>query len=340
MGAPVARKLPLLQPEETGPSFAKVLREHGLGALVRARVRTLQVNVGKLCNMACHHCHVEAGPKRTEIMPRDVAERVVDLLAANPGVETLDLTGGAPELNPSFRWLVAEARRLGREVIDRCNLTVLFEPGMSDLAEFFAAHEVHVVASLPCYQAENVEKQRGRGAFDKSIDALKKLNALGYGRAGSRLRLDLVYNPVGASLPPSQSRLEARYKEELGRLFGIEFHQLLTITNMPIKRFAHLLERTGQYEAYMSLLVNHFNPATVPELMCRSLLSVGWDGRLYDCDFNQMLEIDLGAARATHARTVWDVTSLDELAGCRIATGSHCFGCTAGAGSSCGGALR
>jgi len=322
------------------PEFEGALRENGVPALVRDDVRTLQVNVGKRCNMACHHCHVEAGPKRTERMSREVAERVVEILAANPRVELLDLTGGAPEMNESFRYLVTEARRLGRRVIDRCNLTILFEPGMEDLAEFLAANEVHVVASLPCYQAENVDKQRGRGAFDKSILALWRLNALGYGRPGSALRLDLVYNPTGASLPPPQARLEARYREELGRLFGIEFHQLLTITNMPIKRFAWFLERTGELDRYMALLVNHFNPATVPELMCRSLLSVAWDGRLYDCDFNQMLEIELGAAAAAGPTTVWDVTSLDGLAGRRIATGSHCFGCTAGAGSSCSGAIQ
>lgn len=317
------------------PSFPQALQDRGLGKITRTPVRTLQVNVGKRCNMACHHCHVEAGPKRTEIMPREVAARVVELIEANPGIETIDLTGGAPELNPSFRWLVAEARRLGREVIDRCNLTIFFEPGTDGLANFLAAEQVHVIASLPCYQAENVEKQRGGGAFDKSIEALKKLNALGYGRGASPLQLDLVYNPVGASLPPAQERLEAKYKEELGRLFGIEFNRLLTITNMPIKRFAHLLERTGQYEAYMDLLVNHFNPRTVPGVMCRSLLSVGWDGRLYDCDFNQMLEIEVGAG----ARTIWDLRSLDELVGCEVVTGIHCFGCTAGAGSSCRGRL-
>ena len=341
MRAASARSLPVLPTTEPdGPEFHEVLREHSRFPLVRTRVKCLQINVGKLCNMACHHCHVEAGPKRREIMPHEVAERVIELVALNPGVEVVDLTGGAPELNPSFRWLVAEARRLGREVIDRCNLTILFEPGMQDLGEFLAAHQVHVVASLPCYQAENVEKQRGRGVFDKSIEALRRLNELGYGRPGSALELDLVYNPVGAFLPPPQKQLEAKYRVELGRQFGIEFHRLFTITNMPIKRFAHLLERTGQYQAYMGLLVNHFNPDTIPGLMCRSLLSVGWDGRLYDCDFNQMLEIELGAARATGMRTVWDVTSLDELAGRRIATGSHCFGCTAGSGSSCGGALQ
>jgi radical SAM/Cys-rich protein len=290
--------------------------------------------------MACHHCHVEAGPKQTETLPRAVAERVIEVVAANPGVGVLDITGGAPELNPSFRFLVAEARRHGREVIDRCNLTVLFEEGMEDTAQFLAAHEVHVVASLPCYLSENVEMQRGRGAFEKSIEALRTLNGLGYGRPGSRLPLDLVFNPTGASLPPPQERLELKYREELGRRFGIEFHRLLTLTNMPIKRFAEQLARMGQYEAYLGLLVNHFNPGTASELMCRSLLSVGWDGRLYDCDFNQMLDIGLGAGRAAGTRTIWDIGSLDDLADRAIATGAHCFGCTAGSGSSCSGALR
>ena len=315
--------------------FDAVLAQHGKGPLVRDRVTTLQVNVGKLCNQVCHHCHVEAGPKRTEIMPRRVAERVLELVQANPDVEVVDLTGGAPELIPSFRWLVAEARRAGRRVIDRCNLTVLFEPGQEDLAEFLAASGADVVASLPCYTAENVDAQRGRGVFDQSIEALRRLNALGYGRPGSSLRLDLVYNPLGAFLPPAQADLEATYREELGRLFGIEFHRLLTLANMPIKRFADFLARTGAAAAYMSLLVNHFNPATVRQVMCRSLVSVGWDGQLYDCDFNQMLEIPLGAG----ARTVWEVDSLAPLAGAPIATARHCFGCTAGAGSSCGGAL-
>jgi radical SAM/Cys-rich protein len=321
------------------PSFDESLRAAGAGPLLRGPVTTLQVNVGKLCNMACHHCHVEAGPKRTEIMSREVAARVVDVLAANPGVDLVDLTGGAPELNPSFRWLVAEVRRLGRRVIDRCNLTVLFEPGMEEFAGFLAVHQVEVVASLPCYQLENVEKQRGKGAFGKSVQALRLLNGLGYGRPGSGLVLDLVYNPVGPSLPPAQASLEGAYRRELGELFGIEFSRLLTIANMPIKRFAHLLERTGQQEAYMSLLVNHFNAATVPGLMCRSLVSVGWDGQLYDCDFNQMLEIPLGADTG-RPRTVWTLNSLDALEGARVATADHCYGCTAGAGSSCGGALR
>jgi len=316
--------------------FDAALARHGIGPLRRARTTTLQVNVGKRCNQACHHCHVEAGPTRTEIMGEAVATRVLDLLGASASIATVDLTGGAPELNPHFRRLVIEAQKLGRHVIDRCNLTVLFEPGMEDLADFLAVHDVEVVASLPCYTAENVEKQRGRGVFDKSIEALRRLNALGYGHAGSPLVLNLVYNPVGAFLPPPQVELETRYKDELRRAFGIEFHCLLTITNMPIKRFAEFLVRQGQREAYMSLLVNHFNPGTVDGLMCRSLLSVGWDGALYDCDFNQMLELPLGAG----VRTIWDVDTVDALATRPIATGTHCFGCTAGAGSSCGGALQ
>lgn len=318
------------------PSFDATLRQHGLGALVRSQVITLQVNVGKRCNMACHHCHVEAGPKRTEIMPYHVAKRIIRLIERSSTIATVDLTGGAPELNPSFRWLVIQARRLNRHVIDRCNLTIFFEPGMEDLDEFLAQQQVHIVASLPCYQAENVEQQRGRGVFDKSITALRRLNSLGYGRTGSPLQLDLVYNPTGAFLPPAQAMLEARYRNELANLFGIEFHRLLTIANMPIKRFLHWLQRTGKYEAYMSLLVNHFNPSTISDLMCRSLVSVGWDGRLYDCDFNQMLEIPLGAG----VDTIWDIDSLDSLTGYHIAMGNHCFGCTAGSGSSCSGALR
>jgi radical SAM/Cys-rich protein len=299
----------------------------------------LQVNVGKRCNQACHHCHVEAGPKRTESMSERVADRVVELLGANPTVTTVDLTGGAPELNPHFRRLVAEAHGLGRQVIDRCNLTILFEPGQDDLPEFLAAHGVAITASLPCYTADNVERQRGLGVFDKSIRALQRLNALGYGRPDTALRLDLVYNPVGAFLPPAQPELEARYRDELLRAFGIGFDRLLTITNMPIKRFAEMLAREGAEEAYLSLLVNHFNPTTVDGLMCRSLLSVGWDGRLYDCDFNQMLELPFAAPRAGAPRTVWDVDDLRTLDALPVATARHCFGCTAGAGSSCGGAL-
>ena len=318
------------------PDFEGVLAAHGLDVLRRLAPTTLQVNVGKRCNQACHHCHVDAGPKRTEVMSDAVADRIVALLEGNPEIEVLDVTGGAPELAPCFRRLVSSARRLGRRVIDRCNLTVLFEPEQDDLALFLAGQRVEIVASLPCHGPENVDAQRGAGVFEKSIRALRMLNVLGYGRPESALRLDLVYNPVGAHLPPPQERLEAEYREQLGIRFGITFHHLRTITNMPISRFAAQLDRTGEGERYMSLLVNHFNPRTVAGLMCRSLVSVGYDGRLYDCDFNQMLELPLGASRF---RTVRDVDDLRTLDAARVATGSHCFGCTAGAGSGCGGAL-
>lgn len=329
------------------PSFASAdfdarLECHGLGPLRRAAVRTLQVNVGKLCNQACHHCHVDAGPKRTEVMTRSTAERVVTLLEGSPGVSTVDLTGGAPELNPHFAFLVERARALGRQVIVRCNLTVLFVPGMEYLPDFYRTQDVELVCSLPCYTAENVDGQRGQGVFGKSIEALRRLNSIGYGRPGSHLTLNLVYNPLGAFLPPEQATLEARYREELGRLFGIEFHHLFTIANMPIKRFADQLQRWGKYDEYMGLLVNHFNANTVAAVMCRNLVSVGWDGTLYDCDFNQMLELPMTdpVNGRQQALTVWGIDNLDTLATTRIVTSSHCFGCTAGAGSSCGGALQ
>ena len=317
-------------------TFDATLAREGLGDLRRGEPRTLQVNVGKRCNQACHHCHVDAGPKRTEIMTSATAERVLDVLERNPGLRTLDLTGGAPELNPSFRRLVERGRELGRAVNVRCNLTILWVDGMEWLAGFYRDQEVSLVCSLPCYTEDNVDQQRGRGVFEGSIRALQHLNELGYGRAGSRLRLDLVYNPLGAFLPGPQAELAARYREHLGSEFGIEFHDLLAFTNMPIARFADQLRRTGEYGRYMGLLVNHFNAGTVEGLMCRQLVSVGWDGALYDCDFNQMLEIPLGARGA---RTIWELddvrTAIDEP----IATGPHCFGCTAGAGSSCAGAL-
>ncbi len=318
----------------SSPHFNTTLSRHGIPALSRKSPTTIQVNVGKLCNQACHHCHVDAGPRRTEQMTRATAERVIEVLAASPLVQTLDITGGAPELNANFAMLVERARALGRNVIVRCNLTVTLEPGMEWLLEFYRRSGVELVCSLPCYTAENTDRQRGAGVFDKSIEVLRQLNALGFGRG--ELRLDLVYNPIGASIPPAQAELEAQYRDELARNFGIVFDRLLTITNMPIARFANQLNSTGSYSAYMGLLVNHFNPATVDALMCRDLVSVGWNGRLYDCDFNQMLEIPLGASAAS---TIWDIEDVGELAGARIATGSHCFGCTAGAGSSCGGAI-
>jgi radical SAM/Cys-rich protein len=315
--------------------FAAALAHNGVGRLRRELPRTLQVNVGKLCNQACHHCHVDAGPKRTEVMTAATAERVLDVLGHNPSLAAVDLTGGAPELNPSFRRLVERARALGRTVMVRCNLTVIQTDGMAWLPEFYRAHDVVLVCSLPCYTAENVDRQRGNGVFDGSIAALRRLNALGYGRPGSDLRLDLVYNPVGAFLPGPQAELEARYHDELRRHFGIEFHALFTITNMPIARFADQLRRAGEYDRYMGLLVNHFNAATVPGLMCRHLVSVSWDGRLFDCDFNQMLDLPIGAG----PRTIWDLDDVRTLERAPVAVGSHCFGCTAGTGSSCGGAL-
>jgi radical SAM/Cys-rich protein len=319
------------------PSFTRALGERG--PLRRAAVTTLQINVGKRCNQACHHCHVEAGPRRTEMMTAATAARILEVLEATPSIHTVDITGGAPELNPNFRDLVIRSRELGKRVIDRCNLTVLFEPGQEELADFLAGHGVAVTASLPCYTADNVEAQRGRGVFDKSIEALRLLNRLGYGDPDTGLELDLVYNPVGAFLPPPQAGLEADYKRELGEAFGVRFNRLLTITNMPISRFAHMLARDGKHDEYMSLLVNHFNPETIDGLMCRQLVSVGYDGTLYDCDFNQMLELEIGGL-GPGVRTIDDVASLSDLDGAPIAVDSHCFGCTAGAGSSCGGALE
>lgn len=319
---------PLLTP------FHQTLRSHRL-ELPRMPLETLQVNVGKLCDLACHHCHVEAGPKRTEIMELRTIERILELLSQAPNVHTVDITGGAPELNPHFRTLVGEAGKLGKTVMDRCNLTVLLREGQEDTARFLADQGVQIVASLPCYTRENVEKQRGLHVFNPSIEALQMLNGLGYGKPGSALELDLVYNPLGPSLPPRQEQLEETYRMELGEHFGIVFNRLYTITNMPIKRFLHLLELSGQYESYMQILLDAFNPQAAQGVMCRNLLSVGWDGQLYDCDFNQALELPLGGRR----RTLWDITSLDQVGRERIAFRDHCYGCTAGAGSSCGGAL-
>ncbi len=337
------------QPDFPLQRFDTELRRYGFPHLERRSVKTLQVNVGKLCNQACHHCHVEAGPKRSEIMTPATAERIIELAGRSGSggwIEAIDLTGGAPELNPSFAYLVESARALGIHVMVRCNLTVLYEPDMEYLPEFYRENGVELICSLPCYTAENVDMQRGVGVFGKSVDALRELNALGYGMPNSCLALNLVYNPLGASLPPAQAGLEAKYHEELERLFGIQFHRLFTITNMPIKRFSEQLVRSGELESYMSLLVNHFNPATVDGVMCKELISIGWDGTVFDCDFNQMLEIPArpansryeGAGRAAGV-SIYDIESLCAFTNARIATGTHCFGCTAGAGSSCGGEL-
>lgn len=315
------------------PSFHQTLVDHGL-PLRRARPSWLQVNLGKRCNQACAHCHVDAGPTRTEQLDRATALQVLQALEHNPELELLDLTGGAPELNPSFRMLVEGARGLGRRVMDRCNLTVLLEPGQEDTARFLAQHQVEVVASLPCYLEANVKRQRGPRVYERSLEVLRQLNALGYGQPGSALQLSLVYNPGGASLPPAQAALEADYRARLAQDHGIVFHRLLTLANMPIARFAADLARQGKEAAYMALLVQAFNPATVEGLMCRHLISVGWDGRLYDCDFNQMLGLE-----APGPRTLAELGRVRDWEGRGIRTAPHCFACTAGAGSSCGGAL-
>lgn len=316
------------------PSFRQTLRDNGL-SITRNPMEILQINVGKLCDLSCVHCHVEAGPKRTEIMERKTVERIIELLQNSEGIKTVDLTGGAPELNPHFRYLVQTSRALDKEVIDRCNLTILFRKGQEETARFLRENRVHVIASLPCYSKENVESQRGHGVFDKSIEGLRLLNNLGYGKEGSDLKLDLIYNPLGAFLPPPQARLEAEYKKELKELFGIEFNRLFTITNMPIKRFYDLLERQGKLQSYMELLVENFNPHAALGVMCRNLVSISWDGRIYDCDFNQMLEIPLGEKK----RSIWDIASFEELSKEGVHFANHCYGCTAGAGSSCSGAL-
>lgn len=319
------------------PSFAERVRDAGVH-LQRMRIDTVQINVGKVCNQACLHCHVDAGPKRTEMMDRHTVELAMELVRATDAAN-IDITGGAPELNPSFRFLVDQARQDSRHVMDRCNLTVLFQAGQEDLPEFLANHEVEIIASLPCYLEENVDTQRGRGVYRQSIDALRRLNAIGYGQPGSNLILNLVYNPVGAHLPPSQKQLEADYKRELSWRFGIVFHHLYTLTNLPIARFAHYLERAGQLQAYLELLVTAFNPATLDGLMCRRLVSVSWNGFLYDCDFNQMLDLQLGNGTPFRLGE-WPAAELAHLLTHRdILLDSHCYGCTAGAGSSCGGVL-
>lgn len=316
------------------PSFAGKVAEHRI-KITRQPPEILQINVGKLCNQACHHCHVEAGPKRTEIMEKKTVDRLIELMDLSPTIHTVDLTGGAPELNPHFHTLVLAARERNKNLIDRCNLTVLFEKGQEETAYFLKANQVNVVASLPCYSKKNVDSQRGGGVFDKSIRALKLLNELGFGKKGSGLELNLVYNPLGAFLPPLQEKLELDYKKELHDLFGIEFNHLFTITNMPVKRFLNQLERENKQEEYMTLLVNSFNAHAAENVMCRNLISIAWDGKIHDCDFNQMLEIPVGGQH----QTIWDVDTFDQISENPIAFGNHCYGCTAGSGSSCGGKL-
>lgn len=325
-----ACKIPVF---EEPASFADCLRTHGVGPLRRAPLSELQLNVGRLCNQACGHCHVDAGPKRTEIMTWKTMQRIV-AWAEGAAIRKVDITGGAPELNPNFRRLVEVFMALGVDITSRCNLTVLLEPGQQDLAPWYAARRVRLICSLPCYSRENVDAQRGDGVFGKSIRALQLLNSHGYASADD-LVLDLVYNPGSATLPPPQAQLEQDYRQRLSEGFGIRFNNLLTLTNLPINRFAHYLERTGQRQAYQRLLVENFNVHTVSGLMCRYLLSVDWQGRVYDCDFNQMLGLPLGASRQ---RYLWEIDA-EDLRNSTIGVGVHCFGCTAGNGSSCSGAL-
>ena len=314
-----------------------LLQSSDFPAIRRQATATLQVNLGYRCNQSCVHCHVNAGPNRTEMMDAETMALIPQVLAAR-GLGALDLTGGAPELHPDFRELVRAARALGVKVIDRCNLTILFEPGQEGLAEFLAEHEVEVVASLPCYSMDNVDRQRGKGVFDKSIAGLQRLNALGYGREGSGRVLNLVYNPQGAVLPPPQPALEADYKRELGAHFGIVFNSLFALANMPIQRFGSMLISKGQFNGYIRLLKDNHRDANLAQVMCRSLISVDWLGRLYDCDFNQQLDLPMGGGAEAGPRHLRDLLQAD-ADGAPIRVAEHCYGCTAGNGSSCGGAL-
>jgi radical SAM/Cys-rich protein len=321
------RRLPLQR------EFADALASAGLYPLRPTAIEIFQINVGKLCNQTCRHCHVDAGPDRREVMTKETMELCLAALAKS-GIATVDITGGAPELNPHFRWLVQQCRALGRHVMDRCNLTILETPAHRDLPEFFARHKVEVVCSLPHYRKLGTDSQRGDGVFEKSIAALKRLNAVGYGDGQSGLRLVLVTNPVGAWLPSAQRSLEREWKRELERQHGVRFDALYTITNMPISRYLEWLIESNNLEEYMARLVSAFNPAAARGVMCRNTLSVGWDGQLYDCDFNQMLELPVEASAGSHIRDF----DLERLQARAIATDRHCFGCTAGTGSSCGGA--
>ena len=316
-----------------------LMRRYGFPAIRRRRPEILQVNLGYRCNQSCVHCHVNAGPNRIEEMSHETVADVLSVLAVC-GMKTLDITGGAPELNPHFRDLVVRSRELGVHVLDRCNLTILEEPGYEDLAEFLARQGAEVVASLPCYSPENVDRQRGKGVFEASIRGLRRLNALGYGRAGGGLVLNLVYNPQGPSLPPAQAGLELDYKRELKANFGVEFNRLYTLANMPIQRFGSMLISKGQFNDYMAMLKGAHQDDNLESVMCRTLISVDWRGYLYDCDFNQMLDLPLATDREGGERRV-HVSELigSDLGGNPIAVRDHCYGCTAGQGSSCAGAL-
>lgn len=322
---------------------APLLLDTDFPPIERAQLQTLQVNLGYLCNLSCTHCHVNAGPKRTELMSREVIDLLLAFIDLRE-IRCLDLTGGAPEMNPEFRYLVTQARQRGVEVIDRCNLTILLEPGYEDLASFLAQNKVQISASLPCYEEQNVNEQRGKGVYQASIEALQQLNALGYG-SDPGLTLDLVYNPNGAFLPPPQQALQADYKTQLYDQHGIEFNELLTITNMPISRFGSMLISKGEFDTYMDLLKGSYSETNLAGVMCKTLISVDWQGFVYDCDFNQMLnwpllppQSDTVLATDKSRQHLRDLMS-QNIEGREIVIGEHCYGCTAGQGSSCGGAL-
>lgn len=312
-------------------NFEQKLQSENIFLTRNNEITTLQVNIGKRCNLACHHCHVESGPNHPENMEYKTILRLIKLIKNTPSIKCVDITGGAPELNPNFRFFINEITKIGIKVIDRCNLTVLYEKGQEDTAQFLAHHSAEIVASLPCYLEDNVDAQRGKGVFQKSIDALKMLNEIGYG-LDENLPLNLVYNPVGEHLPPEQLSLESDYKKFLLEKFDIHFNNLFTITNMPIKRYAHALQRDGKYQEYMQLLIDNFNVNAAKNVMCIDLISIGYDGQIYDCDFNQMLNIPISWDKTT----IWDINNFNETKK-QIAVANHCYGCTAGCGSSCGG---
>ncbi len=319
------------------PSFTNKLDDNGFPVLTPSTLEIFQLNIGKLCNQTCAHCHVDAGPDRKEEnMDKATLERCLEIIASVPTIHTVDITGGAPEMNPHFRWFVEECSKLGKQVIDRCNLTIIkAHQKYSDLPEFLAKHKVHVVSSLPYFSKTRTDSQRGDGVFEDSIEALKLLNEVGYGKEGTGLTLDLVFNPSGAFLPGSQATLEAEFKRQLKRKYDIVFNNLFAITNLPIARFLDYLLESGNYEEYMQKLVDAFNPSTIMGLMCRNTISISWEGYVYDCDFNQMLDLKVGTKKSQHINDF----DLEELKNRNIVLNQHCYGCTAGAGSSCGGEI-
>ncbi len=326
----------ILEHEKNLPLFKDKLRNIGMFPLKPTGSEIFQINVGKMCNQVCKHCHVDAGPDRKEIMTRETMQLCLNILEKTPSFTTVDLTGGAPELNPSFRWFVEEIKKLNRHIIVRCNLTIILaNKRFNDLPAFFKLHNIEVASSLPSYTQDRTDRQRGDGVFEDSVKALQMLNAEGYGKEGSGLILNLVYNPAGAFLPPSQTALEKEYKTALAKDYGIFFNSLFVITNMPISRYLDYLLVSGNYEKYMDKLINAFNPAATKSVMCRNTLSVGWDGYLYDCDFNQMLDLKVGCNESQHLSQF----NLQQINNREIVVNQHCYGCTAGAGSSCGGAV-